>query len=212
LLQQRFEDLKRRLRAEGLFDEDRTVVRRLSGRTDQVGYLARSLEFMHQSIEARLVELSTLLETSATVVSILDPQRVLERILEQVEALLKTKMVAIVALDEQAGIFRYQASRGLSASYTERVAIDPNELHSVTIRAVNSGGAVQISDTETNPSYRAFRAHAQAAGYRAVMAVPLKTQHAPKAALLVYHPTPHVLYRAVHLPLFVRENTKNCAS
>jgi hypothetical protein len=43
-------------------------------RPDQLGHLTRSMQRMQQSIEARLNELSTLLETSAAVVSTLDLQ------------------------------------------------------------------------------------------------------------------------------------------
>src|SRR5690606_20577860 len=37
------------------------------------------------------------------------------------------------------------------------------------------------------------RPRARAENYRSLLAVPLKTQHAPPAALIVYRPDPHVL-------------------
>jgi len=104
----------------------------LSKRSDQIGHLVHSLRRMEQAIEARLRELSTLLQTSAAVVSSLDSQTVLNSILEQVERLLDIKMCAIVALDKQGGIFRAQASRGLSQYYVEHIAIDPTEPQSVS--------------------------------------------------------------------------------
>ncbi|MBU0512914.1 MAG: GAF domain-containing protein, partial [Chloroflexi bacterium] len=171
--------------------EQRETLDNLSNRTDQVGYLTRSLTRMEAAIEARLNELATLLQTSASVLSTLDSQTVLNRILEQVERLLAVEMSAIVALDERRGIFRAQASRGLSKRHTEQLTIDPNEPHSVTLRAIRSGEAIQISDTETNPSYTAFRPRARVEGYRSILAIPLNTQYAPPSALLIFLPNPH---------------------
>jgi PAS domain S-box-containing protein len=166
------------------------VLASLNERPDQVGNLTRSLIWMQQAIEARLNELSTLLQTSAAVVSSLDSQVVLARILEQVEHLMGIHRCAILALDGEQ--FRVKASRGLSQRYTEQVNIDPSEPQSITLRALHTGQPIQISDTEENPTYAALRPRARAEGYRAILAVPLNAQHAPPAALLVYYPEPHV--------------------
>ncbi|MCA9925893.1 MAG: GAF domain-containing protein, partial [Anaerolineales bacterium] len=163
----------------------------LTSRPDQMGLLMRSLTRMQQAIEARLNELSTLLDTSAAVVSTLDQQTVLDRILEQVERLLDVQMSAIFALDEKRGIFRVYASRGMPAWYTERAVINPNEPGSVTMRAIRSGQPIQISDAETNPSFVSYRDRARLAGYRSVLAVPLHAQYTPPAALLVFRPDEH---------------------
>lgn len=165
---------------------------RLARRPDQLGHLTRSMLRMQQSTQARLNELSTLLETSAAVVSTLDLSTVLDRILQQVERLLDVEMCAIYALDEKSGRFHIQASRGLASWYTDHTVIDPSETDSVTMRAIHSGAAVQISDTETNPSFRQRRTKARAAGYRSVLAVPLRTPHAPPSALLIFRPDQHV--------------------
>jgi signal transduction histidine kinase len=169
-----------------------TNITQLSGRLDQMGYLARSLTRMQQTIAARLNELSTLLKTSASVVSSLDPPIVLDRILEQVEQLLDIQMSAIFVLDEQHSEFRVQVSRGLPQWYIDHTIIDPQEPGSVTMRAIRSGAPVQVSDTETNPSFVSRRERARVAGFRSLMAVPLQAQHAPPAALLVFRPDAHV--------------------
>lgn len=161
-------------------------------RPDQIGHLSRSLERMETDIHARLAELATLLQTSAAVVSTLDQEVVLNRILEQVEKLLQVQTCAIVALDEGQGLFRARVSRGLSARYAQALAIDPQEPASVSLRAIRSGEAVQISDTEEDPSFRPFRPRARAEGYRSILAVPLLTQHTAPAALLVYRREPHI--------------------
>lgn len=167
------------------------VVLPLANRPDQIGYLTKSMIRMQQDIEARLNELSTLLDTSTAVVSTLDLQNVLDRILEQVERLLHTPMCAIFALDKEQELFRVQASRGLSEWYATHAVIHPNEPTSVTMRAIRSGQPVQISDTETNPSFVAHRPRARLAGYRSVLAAPLNTHHAPPSALLIFRPDPH---------------------
>lgn len=168
-----------------------TFLAPLTDRPDQMGNLSRSLTTMQQAIEARLQELSTLLDTSTAVVSSLDSSVVLDRILEQVERLHHTSMCAIFAVDQQQGMLRVQSSRGLSQWYTEHAIIDPSEPTSVTMRALRSGEPVQISDTETNPSFTAHRERARRAGYRSVLAVPLNTQHTPPSALLVFRPDVH---------------------
>jgi PAS domain S-box-containing protein len=172
-------------------DSHRAALAMLTERPDQMGLLSRSLTSMQQAIEARLNEVSTLLETSAAVVSSLDQETVLNRILEQAELLLNVPMSAIFALDEQRGIFRVYASRGLPDWYTEQATISPDEPGSVTMRAIHSGGPIQVSDAETNPSFKAHRDRARRAGFRSVLGLPLPAQHTNPAALLVFRPDIH---------------------
>jgi PAS domain S-box-containing protein len=164
----------------------------LSERGDQIGHLIRSLQRMEESIEARLTELSTLLQTSAAVVSSLDSRTVLDNILEQLEKLMDIHMCAIVAQDKQRGEFRARASRGLSKRYVEHIVISPTEPLSTTMRAIRSGEPIQVSDTETDPSFAPMRPRARSEGYRSILALPLNTKHAPPSVLLVYRPDPHV--------------------
>lgn len=163
-----------------------------SKRSDQIGNLIQSIIRMKDSIAERMHEQATLLETSTAVVSSLDPEIVLNRILEQMGRLLQIKMYAVIALDETNGSFRIRASRGLSKQFTEQLSIQPSEPDSVTMRALHAREPIQVSDTETDPSYAIRRQRARMEGFRAVLAVPLNTQHAPPTALLVFHPTPHV--------------------
>lgn len=161
-------------------------------RADQMGVLTRSLQNMQQAIEARLKELSTLLKTSAAVVSSLDSQTVLDRILEQVEQLLGMQMSVIFILDEEAHMFRVKASRHMPAWYAEKVMIDPQDPNSVAMRAIRTGEPIQVSDTETDPSYAYIRHRSRQAGYRAILAIKLSVQHVPSAVLLVCHTEPHI--------------------
>ena len=171
--------------------EDRAILEAQANRKDQVGDLTRAILKMEELIADRMKEQSTLLETSTAVVSSLDLRTVLDRILEQASRLLDVRMSAIIALDNKAGVFRIQASRGLSNQFAEQLTIQPTEPSSVTMRALHSREPIQVSDTETDPSYKPQRPRARAEGYRAILAVPLNTQYAPPTALLVFHPKPH---------------------
>jgi len=169
----------------------RTQIEKMSRRGDQIGNLIRSILRMENSIKERMKEQTTLLETSVAVVSSLDLSVVLDRILEQVGRLLNVQRIAILALDTEHGVFRIRASRGLSQGFTEQLSIQPSEFSSVSMRALRVREPIQVSDTETDPSYNSQRARSRAEGYRAVLAVPLNTQHAPPTCLLVFHSTPH---------------------
>jgi PAS domain S-box-containing protein len=188
---EKLSDYSQTIGGSGKHSDQQQALATLAQRPDQLGHLASSLERMDQAIHARLSELSTLLETSAAVVSSLDSQIVLNRILEQVERLMGIQMCAIVALDEKTGVFRARASRGLSSRYAEQLSIDPSEPYSVTLRAIRSGEPIQVSDTEEDASFAASRPRARSEGYRSILAVPLTTLHAPPAALLVYRADPH---------------------
>jgi PAS domain S-box-containing protein len=173
-------------------DQHQEQLAALTTRPDQMGMLTRSMTDMQQAIEARLNELSTLVETSQAVVSSLDSATVLANILEQVERLLGVQMSAVFAQDAKSNTFRIQASRNLPAWFIEEAVINPKDPSSITMRALRSKEAIQISDTETNPSLSAGqRERAHNAGYRSVAAVPLLTQHAAPSALLVFRPDPH---------------------
>jgi PAS domain S-box-containing protein len=161
-------------------------------RNDQIGDLIRSVLRMRDSINERMKEQATLLETSTAVVSSLDPETVLNQILEQMGRLLSIKMYAVISLDKENGSFRIRAGRGLSRQFIEQLSIQPTEPDAVTIRAIHAKEPIQVSDTETDPSYAIRKQRARAEGYRAILAVPLNTQYAPPTALLVFHPTPHV--------------------
>jgi PAS domain S-box-containing protein len=175
----------------GISANQRDHLEYLSQRRDQVGNLTKSLVRMENAIESRLNELSTLLQTSVYVLSSLDSQTVLSRILNRVEQLLSVEMSALVALDERQGIFRVQASHGFSKDYIDSLAISPNDPNSATSRAIRNGTPIQVSDTETDPLFITPRERARYAGYRSILAIPLNTQHAPPSALLIFRPDPH---------------------
>ncbi len=175
-----------------LNEQGARLLAQYSTRPDQMGHLIRSFKRMESAIQSRIEELGTLLETSAALVSTLESQTVLERILEQVDRLLGIKKSIIVALDAERGVFRARASRGMTERYARSLEISPDEVTSVTMRAIRIGEPIQVRDTEEDPSFKVLRSRARAEGYRSMAAIPLKTIHAPPSALNVYSPEPQV--------------------
>ncbi len=159
---------------------------------DQVSQLIKSLLRAENALSARVREQTMLLETSSIVISSLDLDTVLDRILEQVQRLLAVKMCAIVAREENSERFRIRASRGLSQRFSQQLVISPNEPDSPTMRALHSRQPIQISDTESDPSFVFRRPRARAEGFRSMLVVPLSTKHTPPSALLVFRPEPHI--------------------
>lgn len=176
---------------QGINPEQRARLEQMSKRSDQLGELIVSLTRMEKSIHARMNEQATLLETSQVVVSSLDTKIVLDHILEQVGRLMNVKKIAIFALDENSGLFRVRASRGLSKQYIEKAAAEPTKSPSATMRAIRSGAPAQIVDTEADPEFAPLLPRSRDGGYRSVLAVPLKTHYNPASALLVFHPEPY---------------------
>jgi PAS domain S-box-containing protein len=171
---------------------ERKELANLANRKDQVGHLTDTLVHMEADIEARLTELATLLQTSAAVVSTLESQVVLDRILEQVERLLDVEMSAIVALERQDSTFRTQASRGITRAHAAQLTIDPRDSDAIVLRALRGRSTVQVSDTDKDPTFKNLRVQARKAGYRSVLAIPLQTLYASPSALLIFKSDPYV--------------------
>jgi signal transduction histidine kinase len=169
-------------------DDIELSISNIDQRKDQIGNLIRSFSRMEKSLQARIDQLGTLLETSQVVVSSLDPEIVLTTILEQVERLLGIKKSTIVALEESSGTFKSQASRGLSPSYAEELVFQPDERSSITVRALQIGQPIIIQDVEVDLEFEYLRERAKKEGYRGFAAIPLQTIHAPPAALVLYSP------------------------
>jgi len=179
-------------RNQAISQAEQNNILRLSQRPDQLGALIRILMQMQAATSARINEQTTLLETSQAVVSSLDVDTVLNRILEQVKRLMDVEKVVILALDQPSGVFRIRASLGFSRHYTEQINIAPDDPLSVTMRALRTNLPQQVSDTETDESYQTYRESARQEGYRSLLAVALQTQYHPPAALVIFHAYPHV--------------------
>ena len=168
------------------------AVARMARREDHFGELAQALIGAEEQIRERLSRLNALLEASRSVGSSLVERSVLSRILEQVQEVFGVDRCAVVTLDERAGVFRIEASRGMSDDFVEDLRIDPQSPNSPSARAIRTGEPVQVTDTRADLLYTGFRERAEREGYRYVLVVPLQTIHARPAALLIQKADPYV--------------------
>ncbi|MBN1303231.1 MAG: PAS domain S-box protein [Anaerolineales bacterium] len=173
-------------------EKQKKILEHFSTRKDQIGQLAKCMLTMDEAIASRSREQEILFETSAAVIASLDPQTVLDRILEQVERLLGVQKSAIVALDQSRGIFSIWAGRGLSEKYMRELTIQPTDPKSITMRALNGNLPLQISNVEEDESFAPYLKRALKEGFSSLLVIPFNTHHAPPSALLVYRSEPHV--------------------
>jgi len=171
--------------------DEQAQISNLAERPDQIGSLARALRAMEADINKRFLQLSTLLETSRVVAASLDVTEVINNILDQVQNLFDNDRCAVIVLDQRADVFRIRASRGLSEKYVQKLRIAPSEPNSLSMRALRNQTPIQVSDTETDLAFATFRPRARSEGYRSVLAIPLFTQHASPAVLLLYKKQPY---------------------
>ena len=167
-------------------------INELVARDDQYSELAQALIGTEGQIQQRLSRLDALLEASRSVGSSLVETSVLSRILEQVQEVFVVERCAVIAYDEQAGVFRVEASRGMSSDFVDKLRVDPQSPNSPSARAMRTGEPVQVADTHTDLAFAEFRDRADSEGYRYVLAIPLHTVHARPAALVVQKADPYL--------------------
>jgi PAS domain S-box-containing protein len=166
------------------------ITRSLAQRDDQIGQLTNTLLQADRDINQRLRELTTLNETSASVVSTLNFSDVLNRIFEQLQNLLGITQCAVLARDKTDNLFRIQASRGLSERYSRQLAVagdDPGFI----VQTLRTGMSVQINDVEQQPEIEMLAPGTSAEGIRSILAIPLRTVHAARSVLLVFKTEPY---------------------
>ena len=132
------------------------AVARMARREDHFGELAQALIGAEEQIRERLSRLNALLEASRSVGSSLVERSVLSRILEQVQEVFGVDRCAVVTLDERAGVFRIEASRGMSDDFVEDLRIDPQSPNSPSARAIRTGEPVQVTDTRADLLYTGY--------------------------------------------------------
>jgi len=118
----------------------------------------------------------------------------LEEMLTATIGLLGAEMGNIQLLDEESGLLRLAAHRGLPRGFIEFYReVGPGQ-DSACGRAWRSGERVVIEDVDTDARYAPFRELAGAAGYRAVQATPLLGRNGRVLGVLSTH------WRQVHQP------------
>jgi PAS domain S-box-containing protein len=179
-------------RGQFISNHQNELLESLSHRTDQVGNLTNSLVRMEQAINARLNELSILLQTSTYILSSIDTQTVLGRILDQVDELFSVEMSAIFALDEHKGVFKIQASHGFSQEYIDSLGNSPSAPQSIISRAIHYRTPIQVSHKENDSQSVNLQTNVPVDGFQSILAIPLNTHHTPPSALLILRQDPHI--------------------
>jgi PAS domain S-box-containing protein len=156
-----------------------------SGRSDEIGGLARSLSRLEHDVIAQLAELRTLLATSNAVVTSLDPRAVGRTIIREVQRLVDVQAAAVLVPDED-GVLRVLVSEGGDDHYQHAVRIRPDDLGSPAALALRDGRAVQLVAGDGSP----FPPLSYAEGFRAVLAIPIISRHVGGVVLVVHRTQP----------------------
>ncbi|MEJ2210373.1 MAG: GAF domain-containing protein, partial [Anaerolineae bacterium] len=138
--------------------------------------------------QRRAADLATLNQVSALVTSELDPDRVLETIVDSVIDVAGCEKAAIFALE--GGHISLRTSRGLSEAYVagaQNIEVTPTS----RAQAVFSGEPLVVPDILADPRLADFVELARGEGFRAVADVPLHGRSANLGELTVYYAEPH---------------------
>jgi signal transduction histidine kinase len=121
----------------------------------------------------------------------LDTQQVIDSILEEIQRLLTVDSCAILTVNEADQTLEIRASQGLGQDYVDNLRIDTRDRRLPALRAIDTGRPVQVPDVESDPGMASILSLVRAEGYRSLLAVPLVTQHARPAVLVVYRSDVH---------------------
>lgn len=157
----------------------------LTERADEVGLLARSLCRLEDDVVTRLAELHTLLETSNAVVNSLDPSAVGRTIIREVQRLVDIQAAAVLVPDEQ-GVLRVLVSVGRDEWHDQASTVRPDDFERPAALALHDGRPVQMIAGTDEP----FPPLSYAAGFRAVLAVPIISRHVGGVVLSVHRTQP----------------------
>ncbi len=161
------------------------ILTSLARRVDAVGELARSLQRLEHDVSTQLAELRTLLETSNAVVASLDPQAVVETIIDQVQRLVDVQAVTVYVEDEHEGL-RVLASVGRSEAFRRLFRYSPDDQESPSMLALRSGHPVQILAEEG----KFFPSISYAEGFRSLLSIPIISRHVGSGVLVVHRKQP----------------------
>ena len=162
------------------------AARPLTRRDDELGDLARSLNRLERDVAKRISELDTLLSTSRSVVGTLDPRTVCVKILRAARELVDVQAASVLVPGEDRHL-RVLVSEGHNANYPRMVSVSLDDPESPSARALRRGEPVQIvANTGDDP----FPPVSFSEGFRAILAIPIISQHAGAVVLLVHRNTP----------------------
>jgi signal transduction histidine kinase/HAMP domain-containing protein len=171
-------------------DELNALAANVNRTSEELGRLYQQIEERTTKLQRSVKELEALGEVSRAVNSTLDLRAVLKSIAAHAMVLAEADAGAFCAYDEEAKVFRLQATHEL----------DPDAVEALTQRPVRLGegaiglaglrrAAVQIPDIDEDTGY-ALHAIIGKPGYRALLAVPLVREHSLVGGLAVCRKTP----------------------
>jgi signal transduction histidine kinase len=158
----------------------------LARRDDELGDLARSLNRLERDVAKRISELDTLLSTARSVVGTLEPRTVCVQILRAARELVDVQAASVLVPGEDRHL-RVLVSEGHNAAYPRMVSVSLDDPESPSARALRCGQPVQVVAIEGGDP---FPPVSFAEGFRAILAIPIISQHAGAVVLLVHRNTP----------------------
>jgi GAF domain-containing protein len=148
---------------------------------------------LYQEATQSAAEARALFEVGRLIAATLDPDRVLDLIVEKVRGLIGVAACGIFRLDAQ-GVLRYVRGEGLSERFVHGLAMRLGE--GTSGRAAAEGVPVWTSDILADAAIRlepAARRLAEQEGVRAVLSVPIRVKDAPWGCLATYRWEPHAV-------------------
>ena len=117
----------------------------------------------------------------------------LDEILRTVVELMGASQGNVQLMDEQRKMLVIAAHTGFPAEFIKTFQyVSPTDAHAACGRALRAGRPVVIEDVAQDAQYAPYLDVARAAGYRAIVSVPLVTaERAPLGAITVHFPVPH---------------------
>jgi len=158
--------------------------------SEELGSLYQQIEERTAQLQRSVRELETLGEVSREISSTLELQAVLGAIAAHAVALAEADAGAFCAYDEEAQVFRLQATHELDPDVVEALTQRPVRLGEGAIGLAGlRRAAVQIPDIEQEADY-ALHEVTSKPGYRALLAVPLLREDSLVGGLVICRKTP----------------------
>lgn len=130
------------------------------------------------------------LETTQVMISELDPNTILQVLVEKISSLEGVRASAVFGYDEELRCLRVRSSTGLSKAYIQSIAVPPAGSSGGAVgRAFQSRGTVLVGDIDSDPSFvPQVRRRLLKQDLQAVLATPLIAREKLLGILAVYFP------------------------
>jgi GAF domain-containing protein/ActR/RegA family two-component response regulator len=141
---------------------------------------------LYQEAKQREAEARALFEVGRLINATLDPERVLDLIVEKARELMRVKACGVFRLDQHR-MLRYVRGAGLSPAFTQALSVPLAQ--GTSGRAIAERRPVWSADILGDPNIplsRAARSLVEHEGYRAVLSVPIEIKDAPFGCLAAY--------------------------